>query len=67
MAAVGQATGSGAQKLEAVLTNIGPDIDAWVANNFPGNKTLSVVAKTGIVNSIVAALNELVPPPAVAP
>lgn len=64
MAAAGTQTGTGAQKLEAVLANIGPDIDQWVANNFPGNKTLSTVSKTGIINSIVAALNELVPPPA---
>lgn len=63
MAAVGQATGSGAQKLEQVLAAIGPDIDQWVANNFPGNKVLSTVSKTGIVNAIVAALNELAPPP----
>ena len=66
MAAVGQATGSGAQKLEQVLAAIGPDIDQWVANNFPGQKQLSVISKTGIVNAIVAALNELAPPAATA-
>jgi hypothetical protein len=61
-AAAGNATGSGPQKLEAVLANIGPDIDAWVAANFPGSKQLSAVAKTGLINSVVAVLNELEPP-----
>src|SRR5689334_3421003 len=63
-AAAGNATGSGPQKLAQVLGEIGPDIDAWVTNNFPGNKQLSEVSKTGIINAVVAALNELSAPPA---
>src|SRR5690348_16711932 len=38
MAAAGTQTGTGAQKLEAVLANVGPVLDTWVANNFPGQK-----------------------------
>lgn len=64
MAAAGTQTGSGAQKLEAVLANIGPVLDGWVANNFPGQKQVSTVAKSGLVNAVVAILNELAPPPA---
>lgn len=63
-AAAGQATGSGPQKLEAVLANIGPVLDGWVAANFPGQKQVSAVAKSGLVNAVVAILNELAPPPA---
>lgn len=62
--AAGQATGSGPQKLEAVLANIGPVLDTWVANNFPGQHQVSAVAKSGLVNAVVAILNELAPPPA---
>jgi hypothetical protein len=60
-AAVGQATGSGAEKLAAVLTNIGPVIDGWVNSNFPGAATVSTVAKSGLVNAVVAILNEIEP------
>ena len=61
-AAAGTATGSGPQKLAQVLTAVEPMLDAWVAANFPGSKPLSAVVKAGIVNSIVAALNELATP-----
>jgi hypothetical protein len=64
MAAAGTATGTGAQKLEAVLANIGPVLDGWVAANFPGQKQVSTVAKSGLINAVVAILNELEPPPA---
>lgn len=64
MAAAGTATGTGAQKLAAVLSNIGPVLDGWVAANFPGQKQVSETVKSGIVNAIVALLNELQPPPA---
>lgn len=60
-AAVGQATGSGPAKLEAVLANVGPVIDGWVSSNFPGAATLSTVAKSGLVNAVVAILNEIDP------
>jgi hypothetical protein len=61
-AAAGSATGP--QKLAAVLANIGPVLDQWVANNFPGQKQVSDVAKSGLVNAIVAILNDVAPPPA---
>jgi|SRR5208283_783715 len=61
-AAAGQASGTGAQKLEAVLVNIGPVLDGWVANNFPGQKQVSTVAKSGLISAIVTILNELDPP-----
>lgn len=63
-AAAGQATGSGPQKLAAVLSNIGPVLDQWVANNFPGQHQVSEVAKSGLINAVVAIINELAPPPA---
>ena len=62
MAAAGTATGTGAQKLEAVLANIGPVLDGWVAANFAGQKQVSIVAKSGLINAVVAILNELEPP-----
>lgn len=55
---------TGAQKLEAVLASAGPFMDQWVTNNFAGNKQLSTVAKSGIINALVAAVNELEAPPA---
>jgi hypothetical protein len=64
LAAAGQATGSGAQKLEMVLSRISPVLDAWVTNNFKGAHTVSAVAKSGLVSAVVAILNELDPPPA---
>jgi hypothetical protein len=53
-----QAT-NGPAKLQAVLTSIGPEIDAWVANNFPGAKQVSTTAKAGVVNAIVALANDI--------
>lgn len=58
-AAAGSATGTGAQKLEAVLANVGPAVDNWVASNFPGAKQVSAAAKAGLVNGVVGILNEL--------
>lgn len=60
--AAGSATGTGPQKLEAVLQQVGPMLDAWVAANFPGQKQVSAVAKSGLINAVVAILNELQPP-----
>lgn len=58
-AAAGAAAGTGAQKLEAVLANIGPAIDNWVSSNFPGAKQVSTAAKSGLVNAVVGIMNEL--------
>ena len=60
-AAAGTQTGTGAQKLEAVLNASGPAIDAWVAANFPGAKAVSAASKAGLVNAVVAILNEIDP------
>jgi hypothetical protein len=56
--------GAGAQKLEAVVAAIGPELDQWVANNFPGSATVSKDVKAGLVNAIVALQNSLTAPPA---
>lgn len=66
-AAAGTATGTGAQKLEQVLGDIGPAIDQWVANAFPGSKQISAASKAGLINAVVAITNEIDPaaaPPA---
>lgn len=63
MQAAGDAK-TGPEKLQAVLSEVGPMLDQWVANNFPGQKQVSAVAKSGLINAIVAILNELQPPPA---
>jgi hypothetical protein len=59
--AAGTQTGTGAQKLETVLQNVGPAIDAWVQANFPGAQALSTASKAGLVNAVVAILNEIDP------
>lgn len=64
LAAAGAAASGGPEKLRAVLENIGPSIDNWVASCFPGAKQVSDVAKSGLVNAVVAILNELQAPPA---
>lgn len=53
------AVSAGPDKLKAVLSNIGPSLDSWVAANFPGSKQVSDVAKSGLVNAVVAILNEV--------
>jgi hypothetical protein len=57
-AAVDQAS-NGPAKLSVVVSSIGPQIDAWIASNFPGSKALSAGVKVGYVNAVVAMLNEL--------
>jgi len=64
-AAAGTQTGTGAQKLEAVLEATGPAINAWVAANFPGAKEVSTAAQAGLVNAVVAILNEIDPAAAI--
>ena len=61
-AAAGTQTGTGAQKLAAVLANVGPVIDTYVAANFPGASKVSTVAKSGLISAVVGILNELDPP-----
>lgn len=58
-AAAASTATTGQAKLEAVLTNIGPDIDQWVAAKFPGATTVSNAAKAGLVNAVVAIMNEV--------
>jgi hypothetical protein len=56
--AVGQGA-NGAAKLQAVIDAVGPEIDSWVAAAFPGAKQVSTVAKAGLVNGVVAVLNDV--------
>ena len=55
----GTASGTGAQKLETVLANLGPSIDQWVMNAFPGSKGVSAVAKSGLISAVVGIINEV--------
>lgn len=48
----------GAAKLAAVLENIGPALDQWVASNFPGAAAISTAEKAGLVNAVVAIINK---------
>lgn len=57
-AAAGQ-VGTGPQKLAAVLANVGPMLDNWVASNFPGAAKLADATKAGLVNAVVAVLNDV--------
>lgn len=50
---------TGQSKLDTVLSNIGPEIDAWVASRFPGATTVSAASKAGLVNAVVAITNEI--------
>lgn len=68
LAAAAAGATSGPEKLAAVIANIGPELDAWVASAFPGSAQVSAVAKAGLVNAVVAIMNELkAPDAAVAP
>ena len=58
-AAAGTATGTGAQKLEQVLQDVAPAINQWVQNAFPGAKQLTKASQAGLVNAVVAILNEV--------
>lgn len=59
LAAAAATPPTGASKLDTVLANIGPEIDAWVASRFPGATSVSAAAKAGLVNAVVAITNEL--------
>jgi hypothetical protein len=56
--AVGQAS-NGPAKLQAVVNSISPEVDQWVTNSFPGAAKASTLVKQGLVNSVVALLNEV--------
>lgn len=55
---------AGDQKLAAVTASIGPELDTWVANNFPGSATISADVKAGLVKAIVALQNSITVPAA---
>lgn len=57
VAATGAAT-TGPEKFNAVFANIGPEIDAWIANAFPGMGAVSAVNKAGLVQAVIAIVNE---------
>jgi hypothetical protein len=62
-AAVGQAS-NGPAKLQAVLAGIGPILDDYVQYHFPGSAAILkaeayLASKTGLVNAVVAFLNNL--------
>jgi hypothetical protein len=63
--AANQTTGGGAQKLAAVLANVGPSLDNWIQSNFPGSAALATATKAGLVNAVVAVLNDIKPSTAV--
>jgi hypothetical protein len=56
-----EAAPTGPAKLQAVLANVTPDIDAWVENAFPGSAKLTDIERAGLVNAIVAILNKVAP------
>lgn len=62
ISAAASAATSGPAKLTAVIAGMGSEIDAWVQSNFPGAKAISTAGKAGLVNSVVAILNEVDPP-----
>lgn len=60
-AAVGQAS-NGPAKLNSVLTAVNQDLDAWVADHFPGAGAIQkgeayIASKTDLVNAVVKFLN----------
>lgn len=66
LASVATATpGDGVQKLAAVLSASGPVIDSWIAASFPGSGQVSTVSKAGLINAVVAILNEVEPTSAI--
>lgn len=56
-------SGAGTQKLQAVVAAIGPELDQWVTNNFPGSATVSADVKAGLVQAIVNLQNAITAPP----
>jgi hypothetical protein len=58
-AAAAGLSGTGPQKLAAVLANVSPMLDTWIASNFPGAAKLADATKAGLVNAVVAVLNDV--------
>jgi hypothetical protein len=54
---VGAAT-TGTDKLAAAVAGIGPEIDQWIANLFPGSGQVSEAKKAGLVSAIADIVNE---------
>ena len=54
---------AGPQKLAAVVAAIGPELDAWVTNHFPGSATIAADVKSGLVDAIVKLQNSITAPP----
>lgn len=55
---------AGSQKLAAVVAAIGPELDQWVANSFPGSATISSEVKAGLITAIVNLQNAITVAPA---
>lgn len=55
---------AGSQKLAAVVAAIGPELDQWVANSFPGSAKVSAEVKAGLVTAIVNLQNSITVPTA---
>jgi hypothetical protein len=51
--------GNGPAKLDAVVAQIGTEIDSWVTNNFPGAVKVADLEKKGLVNAVVALVNKI--------
>lgn len=62
--AMANVSGSGAQKFSAVLAQVGPELDQWVANAFPGSGKIQDATKAGLINAIVALQNDITLPAA---
>ena len=58
---------AGPSKLSAVVAAIGPELDQWVANSFPGSATISAEVKAGLVTAIVNLQNAITVPAAPTP
>jgi hypothetical protein len=57
MEQAGAAATGGPAKLQAVLANIGPAIDQWVASRFPGAGEVATAQKANLVSAIVDIVN----------
>jgi hypothetical protein len=62
MEQAGAAAQGGPAKLQAVLANVGPAIDQWIASRFPGSNTVASAKKANLVSAIVDIVNDVTPP-----